>query len=477
MRVTQHNGRAGKNGVYSAKHNDRNFTSEAEHIDQSRSDLNRYWRLYKDEPTFEDCEARFYREHFSKGLQEKNERYIKQGHRERVQTMDDYRGNEKSCPEETIIQLGKMGDDIDSKKLFEVVANQVAWEQKRFPNARYLDVALHRDEEGQDHIHLRKVWVGHDKAGNEVVGQKKALDEMGVEAPDPEKAISKYNNQKQTYSRVCREHLIEMVREYYPEIEPFLELAPKEASKVGMDLLEYQREQELQKLQELQLQLEQARGQIDLLSQEKAEYDKKIRQAEESLKKAQESLKSVEIDKSQLKEIKSQIKAARKELKDTLDLKAKASVVKVHHFGEKKDLVTYHKNSLETVEAIGREAYEHMQEAHADLQEVARREQKVADKEKAIEPLHQEAKELRAKAQDYLDRQEGFILGTARNLANAKIDELMGPATDSYTKRLENFVDSYTVDGKSLLDIFEEQEQDRSQSLHRSIDDWDDIEL
>ena len=34
MKLTRHNGRAGKNGVYNPKHNDRNFKIEnAEHID------------------------------------------------------------------------------------------------------------------------------------------------------------------------------------------------------------------------------------------------------------------------------------------------------------------------------------------------------------------------------------------------------------------------------------------------------------
>lgn len=300
MRITNHNGRAGKNGVYSAKHNDRKFDmNKAEHIDQDRTSLNRYWQRDQEASSFEENEANFYEKYFRASLDAKNERYMAQRHEDRCQTMDDYRKNEKSCPEETIMQIGKAGDQIDSDKLWRVMIEQVNWEQKHFPNCKYLDVALHRDEEGQDHIHLRKVWVAHDKDGNLLVGQKKALDEMGVEAPDPEKKITKFNNQKMTYSRECREHLIEMVREFYPEIEPMLELEPKEASKVGMELLEYQRNQEMEKLQELQAQLESARLQIAQLSSEKAEYDKKIKQAQISLQKAQKELKSTDMDREQ----------------------------------------------------------------------------------------------------------------------------------------------------------------------------------
>lgn len=44
MRMTVHNGRAGKNGVYSPKHNDRQFDiSSAEHIDPERMPGNVYW--------------------------------------------------------------------------------------------------------------------------------------------------------------------------------------------------------------------------------------------------------------------------------------------------------------------------------------------------------------------------------------------------------------------------------------------------
>lgn len=44
MKLTKHNGRAGKNGVYNPKHNDRNFdVSNSEHIDEQRAEHNIYW--------------------------------------------------------------------------------------------------------------------------------------------------------------------------------------------------------------------------------------------------------------------------------------------------------------------------------------------------------------------------------------------------------------------------------------------------
>ena len=47
MKLTRHNGRAGKNGVYNPKHNDRSFDiANSEHIDEERAKLNLYWDCY-----------------------------------------------------------------------------------------------------------------------------------------------------------------------------------------------------------------------------------------------------------------------------------------------------------------------------------------------------------------------------------------------------------------------------------------------
>ena len=73
MRITNHNGRAGKNGVYSAKHNDRKFdTDKAEHIDQDRTSLNRYWQRDQEASSFEENEANFYEKYFRASLDAKN---------------------------------------------------------------------------------------------------------------------------------------------------------------------------------------------------------------------------------------------------------------------------------------------------------------------------------------------------------------------------------------------------------------------
>ena len=44
MKLTRHNGRTGKNGVYNPKHNDRQFDIDnSDHIDLERAKRNVYW--------------------------------------------------------------------------------------------------------------------------------------------------------------------------------------------------------------------------------------------------------------------------------------------------------------------------------------------------------------------------------------------------------------------------------------------------
>lgn len=291
MRTTMHNGRAGKNGAFKASHNDRDFDIEkAEHIDPEKVSGNWTWHCYqKQEPgmTFEAAEQQFYDRHFGQALEAKNERYRKGRHVEKVQTMEEYRRSRLGCPEEVILQIGKEGDTVQAGLLWNIAVEQVNWEQKRFPNVKVLDMALHVDEEGAPHIHQRKVWVANSKDGP-IVGQEKALKEMGIEPPEPGKKTGRHNNAKMTYTRECREHFQELCKKHGLNIE----IEPKEASESGLNLLEYKRRQEEKKLEEAKAERERVVADIerqktaasDEISQKKAVFDKYIA---ESTKEAQ----------------------------------------------------------------------------------------------------------------------------------------------------------------------------------------------
>ena len=133
MKATRHNGRSGKHGTYDAKHNDRRFDVEnSEYIDAERTKMNVYWDCYqgyslqndKDERarfTFTEIEKAYYVEKYSDHVDGQNERNRKARHYDRVKTIDAILENNKTCPEETLLQLGNMDGAVwftdDLKKL------------------------------------------------------------------------------------------------------------------------------------------------------------------------------------------------------------------------------------------------------------------------------------------------------------------------------------------------------------------------
>lgn len=237
MRATIHNGRTSHLGAFTPKHNDRNFNiKNAEHIDPERVKNNRYWNWTGKEITFEDAEIAFYEKHISAHLEAQNSRYRAQRHAERAKTMDEYRRSPQTCPEEVILMIGKAGDTIPADMMARIIQEQINWEQQQFPGVKVLDVALHMDEQGAPHIHERRAWVYTDKDGNLAISQNKALEQMGIELPNPDRPRGRFNNRKQTFSKRCREHLLQICREHGLEIEEM----PQEKSKSGRTLEDYQ---------------------------------------------------------------------------------------------------------------------------------------------------------------------------------------------------------------------------------------------
>ena len=254
IRVTAHNGRKGKNGVFSPKHNDRKFVlTGAEHIDPTKTKNNVYWYFCMEDTgecdSFEEHELKYYTAHFEADRKKKNENPIKNRQYSRVKTMKQYILSPKNCPEETIIQIGKAEDreKPDPETLSRIFDEYTLWHKLKYPRAVFLDAAMHLDEPNAAyHIHLRKVWVAH-KDGMEIVNQRKSLEEMGVERPFPDKPNERHNNAKITYTLDCREKLIELGKKYGFDIEE----TPKAASKVGLEKLEYERRQEEMKIEKL----------------------------------------------------------------------------------------------------------------------------------------------------------------------------------------------------------------------------------
>lgn len=249
MRATIHNGRTSHLGAFTPRHNDRNFNiSHAEHIDPERVKNNRYWNWTGNpETTFEAAEAAFYEKHIRQHLDAQNARYRAQRHAERTKTLDEYRRSPQTCPEEVILQIGKLGDTIPADMMARIIQEQINWEQKTFPGVKVLDVALHMDEQGAPHIHERRAWVYTDKDGNLAISQNKSLEQMGVELPNPDRPRGRFNNRKQVFSQMCREHLLQICREHGLEIEEI----PQEKSQSGLSHIAYMTRREEEKTNNL----------------------------------------------------------------------------------------------------------------------------------------------------------------------------------------------------------------------------------
>ena len=259
MRMTVHNGRAGKNGVYSPKHNDRQFdTSRAEHIDPERMPGNVYWNWTGKNISFEDAEKEFYELHCREHLDAVNQRHREQRHPERVRDMDAYRTARQTCPEETLLMIGNKDEHLPPRTLRAICKDLRNWEEKQIPGLRVLNMALHVDEEGAPHIHMRKAWIYRDENGTESIAQNKALQAAGIPLPHPDKAAGRHNNRKQTFSQMERKALYEICREY--GIESLLEMQPRERSRSGREFEDYKASKAEEKTRQAETSLDKIKG-------------------------------------------------------------------------------------------------------------------------------------------------------------------------------------------------------------------------
>ena len=298
MKLTRHNGRSGKNGTYNPRHNDRRFNVEnSEHIDAERVKQNVYWDCYrgftfledreKDEEhdfSFEEVERIYYNEHYRDHIEAQNARNAITRHVERNRTVEDLLKNKKTCPEETIYQIGNVDETVSPEELL-IVANIFFGElEKRYGEYFHiLDWALHVDE-GTPHIHERHVFDCENKYGEICPQQEKALEKMGIPLPAPDKPKSRSNNRKKTFDAMCRELLLDICdnRKLYLDKEPeyggrdYLEkqdyILMKQKEKLA-DQKEQIAQQE-QALEELTLKIEDVEMLIDEVSD--VAYDKAV---------------------------------------------------------------------------------------------------------------------------------------------------------------------------------------------------------
>jgi hypothetical protein len=291
LKLTRHNGRSGKHGTYNPRHNDRRFDVEnSEHIDADRARQNIYWDCYRgftthefrenpEQPdfSFEEIERMFYYEHYGGHVEAQNARNEKTRHTERNRTVEDLLKNNKTCPEETLYQIGTMEQSVPPEVLFQIVTEfQEEFDRRFGSHVHIIDWALHLDE-ATPHIHERHVFDCENRYGELCPQQEKALEELGVPLPKPDKPKGRNNNRKQTFDAICRTLLFDICRRHGLHLD-------QEPSYGGRDYLEKQdyilmkqKEQlaaQEQKLEELTLKIEDVETLLDDVSD--VAYDKAV---------------------------------------------------------------------------------------------------------------------------------------------------------------------------------------------------------
>ena len=291
LKLTRHNGRAGTHGTYNPKHNDRNFDlTNSEHIDPERAKGNIYGdcvhgfrsALSPQDPddlaaTFSEVERQFYESRYSNFVESQNERNAKIRHTERNRSIPDLLSSRKTCPEETIYQLGTKDDHASGEVLLAVVTEFIEEFKARFgDHVHVLDWALHLDE-STPHIHERHVFDCENKHGEVAPQQEKALETLGFELPDPDKPLSRRNNRKITFDTACRKMLFDIAKRHGLELEEEAEYGSRKYLEKQDFILAKQKAQlaaQQSKLDELTLKVNDMETLIDDVSA--AAYDKAV---------------------------------------------------------------------------------------------------------------------------------------------------------------------------------------------------------
>ena len=231
MKGTRHNGRSGKDGVYNPLHNDRRFDPEhSEHIDNERVRQNIYWDCYQGYTTMEDrgeennfsfsqIELAYYSEHYSDYVINQNKRHEKARHPDRCKGVEDILKNKKTCPEESIYQLGTIDEHASVETLVKVFDEFKKEFDERFgSNVHIIDWSLHMDE-ATPHIHERHVFDATNRYGEIEPKQEAALEELGFGLPNPEKKRSKTNNRKVVFDSACRAMFLDICKRHGLELD------------------------------------------------------------------------------------------------------------------------------------------------------------------------------------------------------------------------------------------------------------------
>ena len=222
-------------------------------------------------------EWQFYESRYSNFVESQNERNAKIRHTERNRSIPDLLSSRKTCPEETIYQLGTLDEHASAEDLLNIVTEFIEEFKAKFgDHVHVLDWALHLDE-STPHIHERHVFDCENKYGEVAPQQEKALETLGFELPDPDKPLNRRNNRKIAFDAACRKMLFEIAKRHGLELEEEAEYGNRKYLEKQDFILAKQKEQlavQQNRLDELILKVNDMETMIDEVSA--AAYDKAV---------------------------------------------------------------------------------------------------------------------------------------------------------------------------------------------------------
>ncbi len=310
---------------------------------------------------------------------------------------------------------------------------------------------MHIDE-ANPHIHERKVWTAHD-GDMLIINQEKALAEMGIERPDTSKKVGRKNNAKMTYTKICREKLIEIARAHGIEIED----VPRDPSKSGMKLMRY-------KYEKLKEDCEEMQTKVNLLT-ERAQV------AERALLNLLDGIPPLELEELPIKPDEPKkpypiVQGYPDEVK--MQNKANKDWEKAYRLWEKKELPQWEHDCAEIM-ARNEQKQAEWDSKYLTADNLTKARNHIEQERQKVEPVIESAKsihrqataekkkaeEARKKLEQELIEQAQNVQRAAQELSKQREQELFGTDGTSRTKRLERFCEGIVFpDNETALSKF-----------------------
>lgn len=407
-----------------------NIRDERAIKNQTHIDKNRDIEIWRDE-----TESRAYRRIFGASVKRYNEKQTREDRKIKSYLTEVKKNAKMYTSYECIVQIGNRDNQIDEQTERLILERFVKEWDTRNPNVDLYGVYYHKDEEGGRHLHLDYIPVAHGyKRGMDTqAGLAKALSEQGFVQEGGVTAQTQWQQREnQALEKICREFGLEV------------EHPMRDGKEKAREHLETEQYKATAQLRETIEAIEQNKEDSAYLQQKMEEKSRKVEELEQRITRKEEKLESLQ--------------GAVKEAKDLQKER------KPHIWS--RDKVTLDYAEYETLRKTAR-AVESLVEGQKQLE---------ADKRALEEQKSQIKPELEQIAWEKrnLERREKKLEETIERCATARAKEMVSKilekVADTYTQRLERFLQKFNINGISLFEKFKEEEERLHERAHRGFE-------